>query len=57
MYEAYYQLSERPFNHAPNTECFYAAEHVRESLSQIVRIVTRGEGLSLVAGPKGTGKS
>ena len=57
MYEAYYQLSERPFNHAPNTECFFAAGHVRESLSQIVRIVTRGEGLSLVAGPTGTGKS
>lgn len=57
MYESYYQLSGRPFNHSPNTECFFAGDYVRESLSQLVRIVTRGEGVSLVTGPTGTGKS
>ncbi len=57
MYESYYQLNERPFIHAPNTECFYAGDYVRNSLSQLVRIVTRGEGVSLVVGPTGTGKS
>ena len=57
MYETYYQLNGRPFNHSPNTECFYAVDYVRDSLAQLVRIVTRGEGVSLVAGPTGTGKS
>ncbi|MBH56875.1 MAG: AAA family ATPase [Planctomycetaceae bacterium] len=57
MYEAHYQLNGRPFNHSPNTECFFAVDYVRDSLSQLVRIVTRGEGVSLVAGPTGTGKS
>ena len=57
MYESYYQLSGRPFNYAPNTECFFAVDYVRKSLSQLVRIVTRSEGVSLVAGPTGTGKS
>ena len=57
MYESYYQLSGRPFNCSPNTECFFAVDYVRDSLSQLVRIVTRSEGVSLVAGPTGTGKS
>ncbi len=57
MYESYYQLSGRPFNHAPNSESFFAGDYVRDSLSQLVRIVTRGEGVALVAGATGTGKS
>ena len=57
MYESYYQLSGRPFKCSPNTECFFAVDYVRDSLSQLVRIVTRSEGVSLVAGPTGTGKS
>ena len=55
MYESYYQLSGRPFKCSPNTECFFAVDYVRDSLSQLVRIVTRSEGASEVAGPTGSG--
>ncbi len=57
MYEVSFGLSRRPFPSLPQPEFYYpagAAEYARQTL---LRCVERGEGVAVVVGPTGCGKS
>ncbi|HKD38094.1 MAG TPA: AAA family ATPase [Pirellulales bacterium] len=57
MYEAFFGFRDRPFLAAPLAKRYFAggpAEGVRQT---IARCVDRGEGIGLVVGPAGTGKT
>lgn len=57
MYEVSFGLSRRPFPSLPQPEFYYptgAAEYARQT---VLRCVERGEGVAVVVGPTGCGKS
>jgi type II secretory pathway predicted ATPase ExeA len=57
MYEASFGLSRRPFSSLPQPEFYFpaaAADYARQTL---IRCVERGEGVAVVVGPTGCGKS
>jgi type II secretory pathway predicted ATPase ExeA len=57
MYEAFFGFRDRPFAPAPLAKRYFAggpAEAVRQTLA---RCVDRGEGIGLLIGPAGTGKT
>lgn len=47
----------RPFMTLPRVDSFYAARDAREAIESLERAVDRAEGIGLVVGPTGTGKS
>src|SRR5262245_42919520 len=57
MYESFFGFSHRPFAAAPSAKCYFpghAAEAARQTLA---RVIDRAEGVGLLTGPAGTGKS
>jgi type II secretory pathway predicted ATPase ExeA len=57
MYETFFGFNDRPFSPAPQAKRFFsssAAESARQTLS---RCLDRGEGIGLLIGPAGTGKT
>ncbi|MBX7169138.1 MAG: AAA family ATPase [Pirellulales bacterium] len=57
MYEAFFQLSERPFTTVPRIEHYFPAEAIEQARQTLTRCIERGEGPALVVGPAGCGKS
>ena len=57
MYEAFFQLSERPFAAAPIASRYFPAAAIENARKTLTRCIERAEGASLVVGPSGTGKS
>ena len=42
---------------APRTQFYHPAQHIDAALKSVERCIRRGEGMGLVVGPPGTGKS
>ncbi len=57
MYESFYGLNRRPFAAAPDSDCFYVPPSVREVLRGLVSCVENGQGIGILTGTAGTGKS
>jgi len=57
MYETFFGLERRPFLAVPDTDLFFSTASMSETRQTVERIVRRGEGISLVFGESGTGKT
>lgn len=57
MYEAFYDLAERPFDLTPNPRFLLMTDAHRDALSTIQYGITGRKGFTLVLGPAGTGKT
>jgi type II secretory pathway predicted ATPase ExeA len=57
MYETYFNLTERPFASVPRIDHFYPAAVIDAARHALARCIDRGEGVGLIIGPSGTGKS
>ncbi len=57
MYEAYFNLPRRPFSATPDSSCFFATEAIQEILDQLVLRAETGEGIGVITGAAGTGKT
>jgi len=57
MYETYFNLTERPFASVPRADHYYPASVIDAARNNIARCIDRGEGVALVVGPSGSGKS
>ena len=57
MYETYFNLTERPFASVPRIDHYYPAAVIDAARNTLTRCVDRGEGVAMVIGPPGTGKS
>jgi type II secretory pathway predicted ATPase ExeA len=57
MYETRFGLRGRPFPAYPNTECYYPATTHERALAQLLQAVKNDEGLALLTGEPGTGKT
>jgi type II secretory pathway predicted ATPase ExeA len=57
MYEAFFGLSHRPFSAIPLVQQYYPAESIEQARQSLVRVVERAEGVGLVVGSAGTGKT
>jgi len=57
MYETYFNLTERPFASVPRPDHYYPAEVIDSARNTLTRCVERGEGVGLIVGPSGSGKS
>ncbi len=57
MYEASFGLSRRPFSSLPQPELYFPAAATEYARRTVIRCVERGEGVAVVVGPTGCGKS
>ena len=57
MYEANFGLDRRPFSSVPQTDQYYPATTIESARQTLDRAVQRAEGIGLVVGPAGTGKT
>ncbi|MFO0885721.1 MAG: AAA family ATPase [Pirellulales bacterium] len=57
MYENYFHLSQRPFAAAPQVEAYVSTPFCENALQSSIRCLERAEGIALIMGPTGTGKS
>jgi len=57
MYEAFFQLKQRPFAAAPQPERYFPAQSVEAAYHALARCVDRAEGPGILIGGAGTGKS
>lgn len=57
MYEAFFQLSERPFRAAPCARNYFPAAAVEQARQTLARCLERGEGAALLTGSPGLGKT
>ena len=57
MYESFFQLARRPFASAPRIDQFYPARSIETARQTLSRCIQRAEGVGLLVGPSGTGKS
>jgi type II secretory pathway predicted ATPase ExeA len=57
MYESHFGLRRRPFRPTPDTEGYYPATCHERALAQLLQALADGEGLALVTGEPGTGKT
>ncbi len=57
MYEAYFDLAGRPFASIPRLDHYYPAAVIEAARNTLARCVDRGEGVAMIVGPPGTGKS
>lgn len=57
MYEAYYGLSEKPFELTPDTDFFYGSDSHRAALETLLVSIREGDGFIKVVGEVGTGKT
>jgi type II secretory pathway predicted ATPase ExeA len=57
MYETYFNLNERPFASVPRADHYYPSGVIDAARNTLTRCVDRGEGVGLIVGPSGTGKS
>src|SRR5688500_10997909 len=57
MYETHFGLRQRPFRAAPDSACYYPATGHERALTQLHQALADGEGLALLAGEPGMGKT
>ncbi|MDX1542163.1 MAG: AAA family ATPase, partial [Geminicoccaceae bacterium] len=57
MYVAHYGFKGRPFQLVPDPRFFFASRAHREALADLVRALSAAEGLMLLVGPVGVGKT
>jgi type II secretory pathway predicted ATPase ExeA len=57
MYEAAFGLQKRPFSVTPDAACVFAPEPVHQILEQILRRIDESQGVAVLTGPAGTGKT
>lgn len=57
MYEDYYRFRRQPFSPTPDPECLYKSDSHQQALEQLLRGIGRREGILLLTGDVGTGKT
>jgi len=57
MYETFFGLGRRPFLAVPDTDHFFSTDSINETRQTVERVVRRGEGIALIFGESGTGKT
>jgi len=57
MYEAAFGLTRRPFPPFPQTALYYPAPGIEYARETLLRCIERGEGIGVVVGPTGCGKT
>ena len=57
MYEAYWELTEPPFDNSPNPRFFYLSPEHEEALVRLVYIVRHRKGCGMLTGEYGCGKT
>ena len=57
MYESFFNLARRPFPAAPHIEQYYPARAIEAARRTLVRCIDRAEGVGVLIGPSGTGKT
>jgi type II secretory pathway predicted ATPase ExeA len=57
MYETHFGLRQRPFRPTPDTACYYPATSHERALAQLHQALADEEGLLLLTGDPGTGKT
>lgn len=57
MYESFFGLRERPFAAAPRADRYFPAGSIESARRVIERCVDRAEGIAMLIGPPGSGKS
>jgi len=57
MYESFYHLTDRPFAATPRIDQYYPARAIEAARRTLVRCVDRAEGIGVVVGPSGIGKT
>ncbi|HEY2838309.1 MAG TPA: AAA family ATPase [Pirellulales bacterium] len=57
MYDAFFQLQERPFASMPQTERYAPIRAIEAARETLVRCVERAEGTGVLIGPSGSGKT
>jgi type II secretory pathway predicted ATPase ExeA len=57
MYETFFGLKKRPFSLVPDTESYFAVGSMEECRKEVEKTLRSGEGLALVIGESGTGKT
>jgi len=57
MYETHFGLRQRPFRGIPDIECYYPATSHEQALSRLILGINDDEGLALLTGEPGTGKT
>src|SRR5437667_10521183 len=57
MYEAYWELSEPPFDNSPNPKFFYLSPEHEEALVRLVYTVSHRKGRGMLPGEYGCGKT
>lgn len=57
MYEAFFGLTRRPFSTVLSPAQFFSAESVEQAREVLRRVLERGEGVGVLMGPPGCGKS
>lgn len=57
MYEAYFNLKERPFASVPRIDHYFPAASIAAARATLTRCVERAEGTAIVVGASGTGKT
>lgn len=57
MYETHFGLRHRPFQASPDEDCYYPATTHENAIARLVQAVTDDEGLALLTGEPGTGKT
>ena len=57
MYETFFGLKRKPFSFTPDVESYFSVDFMEESRQAVERTVRKGEGIALIFGATGTGKS
>jgi len=57
MYDAFFGLKKRPFTSLPQTDQYFPATSIEAARIALARCIERGEGVGMVIGPTGTGKT
>ena len=57
VYEDYYRFRRQPFSPTPDPECLYKSDSHQHALEQLLRGIRRREGILLLTGDVGTGKT
>ena len=57
MYEAFFGFSQRPFASVPRVDQYFPGTAIEGARQTLARCVQRGEGVGMLVGPSGTGKT
>lgn len=57
LFESFFHLRERPFSAAPNVDSYFPGRSIENARQTLVRCIDRNEGVGLIAGSSGIGKS